>query len=139
MLAGSRGILGIAALERGDHQQALSLLRESLVLFHELKMGADIASALEGLAQTAVAQGDARRALCLAGAAAQLRETIGVKRTDQDQSSHDAHMKKAREGLSAEVAERAFADGYEMPLERAVEYALGMISRTGKEKSNEHS
>ena len=125
MLAGSTCVLGLVALDRGELEPALSLLKEALVRFHQLRATHDIASTLEGLAHTAAALGDAPRALRIAGATARYRADVGVPLTDGEQAAHDDALATARGALPSEEAERAFAEGYEMPLERAIEYALG--------------
>ena len=69
--------LGWAALMRGDQQQAEVLHRESLALSRQLGDKLVAAEALEGLACSASARGEAERVARLFGAAEAQREAVG--------------------------------------------------------------
>src|ERR1019366_2205253 len=74
-IAGSLGDLGNLEREQGDFAGAHRLHRESLQVFQELDHKRGIARLLDCFASSAAAQSHPERALCLAGAAAALRET----------------------------------------------------------------
>ena len=59
----------------------------------------------------------------LAGAAAQLHETIGSGPSLVEDRTLDPYLNTARQALG-EVAEQVFAEGRAMPLEQAIAYAL---------------
>src|SRR5918993_2246962 len=128
---GSRGnlkytlyILGWAALLREDHERVKALLEENLVLCKEI--GAKVIGSLsvEGLACSAVSRGEARRAARLYGVAATLREAVGYHRTPRERALGEPYLAAARSRLSEAEWEVAFAEGKNMGLEEAVEYAL---------------
>lgn len=88
------------------------------------------ASVLEALAATQGAQGRLESAACLLGAAEAVREAISVCVPLCERPDHEHCISVARAGLGEVAFEAAFLKGRVMPLERAVEYALG--GRTGE-------
>jgi predicted ATPase/DNA-binding CsgD family transcriptional regulator len=128
---GSRGnlkytlyILGWAALLREDHERAKALLEENLVLCK--KIGAKVIGSLsvEGLACSAASRREARRAARLYGIAATLREAVDYHRTPRERALGEPYLTVARSRLGEAEWEVAFAEGKNMGLEEAVEYAL---------------
>jgi non-specific serine/threonine protein kinase len=128
---GSRGglkyalyILGWAALLREDHEQTKALLEENLVLCKEI--GAKVIGSLsaEGLACYAASRGEAQRAARLFGVAARLREAVGYQQPPRERALGEPYLDAARSKLSEAEWEVAFAEGKNMGLEEAVEYAL---------------
>jgi tetratricopeptide (TPR) repeat protein len=83
-----------------------------------------IATALEGLAEAAVAQSRWAHGLQLAGAAATLRDTIGAPPAAIERPSLEGLRAEARQALGAQEAAQAWAAGRAMPLEQAVAAAL---------------
>jgi hypothetical protein len=116
--------LGNMAREDRDFSAAHALYRESLKLFQELEHKRGIARLLECFACAAAAQCRSDRALRLAGAAAALRQQIGAPLTPAEKAKLDNHLKSARPGLSETSSTAAWLEGWELPLERAVEEAL---------------
>jgi len=84
----------------------------------------DIAKTLEGFAGLAAAQGQAERALCLAGAAAALCEAIGAPLPPVEQAWLDRRLEPARQALTEKARKAAQEEGRMMTLEQAIEYAL---------------
>jgi len=128
---GSRGglkyvlyILGWAALLREDHERAKALLEENLVLCKEI--GAKVIGSLsvEGLACSAASRGEAQRAARLFGVAATLREAVGYQQPPRERALGEPYLAAARSRLSEAEWDVAFAEGRNMGLEEAVEYAL---------------
>jgi hypothetical protein len=65
-------------------------------------------------------QGDAVRALHLAGAAATLRETLGAPLSPAEQGQLDAVLQPSRAALGDASAKAAWAAGCALTLEQAV-------------------
>jgi predicted ATPase/class 3 adenylate cyclase len=104
--------LGHVAQARGSSEQAAGYFAESLVLYRDLGYLHAVAERLEDLADVANAQGQSLRAARLLGAAAGLRQALGVT------------PGAARGRLDAEGLAAAWAVGQAMSLEQAVAYAL---------------
>ena len=69
--------LGWVALEQGAYPEARSLLKNALQVGEEFGDRNLLAYSLEGLSSLAAALGQHERAVCLAGACAALRESLG--------------------------------------------------------------
>jgi non-specific serine/threonine protein kinase len=122
MFAGQQMYLGGVAVERGERDRAMTLLREALEVFREHRLRPNIARTFEAMA-CAVAKDDPRRALCLAGAASQLREAIGAPLPPVEQGVLDRHTGPPGRALGEEAG-RAFDAGRALTLEQAIQYAL---------------
>jgi predicted ATPase len=123
-IAGSLADLGNIAREQRDCPTAHSFYRESLKIFQELGHKRGIARLLEGFACSAAVQLQAERALRLAGAAAALRENIGVPLTPTEQAKLEAILDPARQALINTAGTTAWLDGWSMPIEKAIEEVL---------------
>lgn len=75
---------------------------------------------LEALACLASARGEIERAMRVYGAAQTLRDKVGLRRSVFKQASVDAWL-----GRPGNYSDTLVADGRVMPLERAIELALG--------------
>jgi len=87
-----------------------------------------VAGDLEWLGQVAVAKGRAERGVILAGAASQLRESLGVRITALDYPPNfwwqpELPRDAARRVLTEREIDTAWAQGRVMPLEEALVYA----------------
>ena len=71
-------ILGRVAFAQNNYQQAVASYKESLTLRQEAGEKEGVAEALEGLAGICAAQGEAKSAAQLLGAAEMLREATGI-------------------------------------------------------------
>jgi len=116
--------LGNLAMEERDYSAMRALYRESLEIFQELDHKRGIARLLENFAMSAAAQDLAERALRLAGAAAALRQNIGVPLTTAEQVKLKASLDSARQTLSNAAGGRAWLEGWGLPVEEAIEEAL---------------
>ena len=123
-IAGTLADLGSMAREERDFSAAHSLYRESLKIFRELEHKRGIARLLECFACAAAAQYHSERALRLAGAAAALRQNIGAPLTPAEKAKLEANLKCTRPGLSETSSTAAWLEGWELPVERAIEEAL---------------
>lgn len=123
-IAGTLADLGSLAREQRDAPTAHSLHRESLRIFQELEHKRGIARLLECFACSAAAQLQAERALRLAGAAAALRQNIGAILTRGEQAELEAILDPARQALSNTASATAWLEGWDMPVEKAIEEVL---------------
>jgi predicted ATPase/DNA-binding winged helix-turn-helix (wHTH) protein len=116
--------LGSLSRDEGHEEAAERLYEEALQLFRKLGQKLGIAKVLERLACCAVDRQQWSRTLKLAGAAAALRQTIGSRPPVRWKSTLDDTLQSARGALRDHIAEAAWMDGWTMPLEQSVEYAL---------------
>ena len=123
-IAGTLADLGSLAREQGDCPTAHSLYRESLKIFQEMEHKRGIARLLECFACLAVVRLQAERALRLAGAAAALRHNIGAPLTPAEQARLEATLDPARRALTNTAGATAWLEGWDMPVEKAIEEVL---------------
>lgn len=112
--------MGHLGLHEGNVEQARDILRQSLTLFGELETRVGICHCLEDLAQVAELQGHALRAVLLSGAAASMRETIGVPLAPYLRHEYDMTLAGARDRLDTETFVRAWAEGRNQTMEQAI-------------------
>ena len=111
------------ARAQGDHERAIALHLESLVLARETGQQREIAEYLGGLAGLATEQGQPERAARLFGAAEALRQSIGAPLPPTEWAAYERDVAVARARLGEDAFAAAWAEGWAMPLEQAVEYA----------------
>ena len=116
--------LGWLACGRGELASARALYTESLSLRWELGEEGRIAISLEALTRLDWAEERADRAARLLGAAARLRESIGLPLPPKDCPKHDRRMAEVRQALGEEGFASAWMKGQSLTLDQAVEYAL---------------
>jgi hypothetical protein len=116
--------LGWAALMRGDLEQAVALHRESLALSRQLGDKLVGAEALEGLACSASARGEAERVSRLFGAAEALREAVGYQQEPRESALRESYLAAARPRLTEARWDAAWAEGRRLGFEEAIAYAL---------------
>jgi tetratricopeptide (TPR) repeat protein len=122
-IARSLADLGNLACDEGSYATAQRLYAEALTLFCELgepKLGARV---LESIACAAAGQGIWDRALRVAGAAAGIRQRFRFPLAAAAKANLDCRLEPAQQSLSASAA-AAWIEGWSMPLEKAIEYAL---------------
>ncbi|HTS12182.1 MAG TPA: protein kinase [Candidatus Limnocylindrales bacterium] len=122
-MAATLGDLGNLAREQGDCGTADSLYSESLRLFQELGHKRGIVRLLEAFACSAAAQSEPERALRLAGTAAALRQSIALPPKPAEQASLDKCLEPIRRSLATTGGE-AWLEGWVMPIEKAIDYAV---------------
>jgi predicted ATPase len=123
-IAGTLADLGTLAREQGDCATAQSLYRESLIAFQELEHKRGIARLLECFACAAAVEGQAERSLRLAGAAAALRLNIGAPLTPAEHAKLEAILDPARQALLNTTGATAWLEGWDMPVEKAIDEVL---------------
>ena len=129
-IAGTLADLGSLAREQENYPTANSMYRESMKLFQELGHQRGIARLLEHFACSAAAQLESERSMRLAGAAAALRKNIGAPLTPAEGAKLDASLYSARQALTNTVAEAAWSEGWDTPVEKAVEEVLVVESES---------
>ncbi|SRR6266545_402181 len=114
---------GLALAELGRLDEARAQFAEALPAA-EGKNDEITFYALEGLATVAGTQRDDLRAAQLWGASAAIREAGGYVLSMGEQRLHDAVRPEVRERLGEAEFDRAWNEGRQLPLERAIELAL---------------
>jgi tetratricopeptide (TPR) repeat protein len=117
--------LGTLALEQRDTATGLSRLRQAADAFQQLggrKRG--LARVLEGFALAASLDGDAARAICLAGAAAGLRTSMGTPLTPAEQRQVTSGLEHAHASLSPAERSQAWSRGWTMTIDEAVAFGV---------------
>ncbi|MGW4339445.1 protein kinase domain-containing protein [Rhodococcus koreensis] len=117
----------VAVWSQGDHDQALRLLRQGLGLVRRRRDLYLAAPCLEALAWIAAAEGSARRAAVLLGAAYALGQMTGASTVVFPGLlvHHEECMRSTRRALGQRVFEAAHREGGSLDLDAAVAYALG--------------
>ncbi len=117
--------LGYIHCIRGEFTAAREAYREATELFVELGHQRGVARTLEGLACVAAANGNAIRALILEAAADRLRNQIGAPLPRADRARLTQRLCSAWEILQSAEGKLAWQRGSEMPIESAIQFALG--------------
>jgi tetratricopeptide (TPR) repeat protein len=115
------------AVMQGDHQAARVLHEESLALRRELGDTMSIALNLAGLAEAWAETEQStwvEKGTRLLGASDAVREALDVVMDPDDRKPYEHVVAMARSLLGEEQFERLRAEGREMSLEQAIEYAL---------------
>jgi predicted ATPase len=116
--------LGWTALDGDDARQAEVDMRESLALFRQLGSVIDICLSLDGLAAVWAIDGEAERAARLFGAAHALRDAFHIDYAAITER-HYARHREAIRGRSDEARwSAAYAAGYALSVEHAIQEAL---------------
>jgi predicted ATPase/serine/threonine protein kinase len=127
-IAGTLGDLGNLARDQADYAVARAFYVDSLRIQQELEHKRGIARLLECFAGCAAAERQPERALRLAGAAAALREKLGVPLSGAEQARLERCLEPAREALPDRDGADVWMEGWAMPLEKAIESALELGS-----------
>jgi len=106
--------------ERGNPGRARALHGETLARFHALGDRVVVATCLDGLAADAIALGDATRAARLCGAAARLREEVGVPLSGLERATYDRTIVATRAALGDGPFETAYARGRGLSTAQAI-------------------
>ncbi len=116
--------LGLIYSGRGDYASALQAYSEAVKIFVDLGHRRGLARSLEGYARLALAQGQPKRALKLAGAAAHVRSLIGAPLRHLEQEKLNQALAPAWDALGKTAGEEAWAEGAAMTFEKAIQYSL---------------
>jgi predicted ATPase/transcriptional regulator with XRE-family HTH domain len=116
--------LGYVAQQQGNAGEATRYLLASLALTWQLRYKRRIVAALMGLAGVACSQEQATRAARLFGAATALNELIGAPYDPDEHVIDERNIAATQAHLGEAVFKQAWAEGWAMPIEQAVAYAL---------------
>jgi len=117
--------LGLATLGLGEYERAMGSFEEALVMSQDMGRTPQVIETLEGMASLAGTVGNATRAAHLWGAAEAARQATGIIAFSPGELAlHEPHLVLASSQLGDETWHEALAEGREMSLEEAVEYAL---------------
>ncbi|CAN5652715.1 hypothetical protein BH24CHL1_BH24CHL1_17930 [soil metagenome] len=112
------------AIESGELPQARLMLKVSVQLQCEVQDPRYISQAVETCAWLAITEGAAEYAARLLGAVHTLRDTIGVQVQPLTQRNYDRYVPIAKTQISADVWDRAWADGQSLSQSDVIELAL---------------
>jgi predicted ATPase/serine/threonine protein kinase len=110
---------------QGKYSDAERLYGEGIRMFRDLGHKSGIAMVLECFAVSAAAQSRPEQSLRLAGAAAALRQRIGVALIPAERSRLEIKLQPARNMLTNAAGLVAWSSGWEMSVEEAVQEVLG--------------
>jgi predicted ATPase/DNA-binding CsgD family transcriptional regulator len=127
----ARFVLASVAHERGDVERAGGLYRDAIALAwkHHDRLGVRVA--LPGLAALAGLEGDAVRAVVLAGAASALEESAGIWAFPPIRQRHERWQQAAERGLDADRRAAAWEEGRGLSIEETVARALEPPAKGG--------
>jgi predicted ATPase len=117
---------GRAECRNGNLESAEASLVESLTIAADLMDPHAAVEALEGFAELAVAKHAPKRAATILGAAARLREEMGLPIPVHEEREHKREAAAARAALGDAAFDQAWREGGALELEEAVRYALGV-------------
>jgi len=123
-IASALSDLASLSCDQGNNAEARRLYGESIKAFQELGHKRGIARALECLAVSAAAQSNAEQSLHWAGAAAALRQQLGVPLMPAEQRRLEKALEFARRTLGNAAGLAAWMEGWAMPVEQAIREAL---------------
>jgi predicted ATPase/class 3 adenylate cyclase/Tfp pilus assembly protein PilF len=123
-ITGTLNDLASLACGQGNYAEASAFLMESLTMSRELGYKRGILGSLERLAGVAAAQERPERAARLFGAAASLREIVGMPLRPHEGAEHHRRVNAVRASLGEGAFAAAWAEGQAMPLEQAMCVAL---------------
>lgn len=124
-IASTLSDLATLSCDQGNNVEARRLYGQSIRMFKEVGHKRGIARALECLAASAAAQAHAEHALHLAGAAAALRQKLGAPLTPAEAPRLEKALEFARRTLGNAAGVAAWMEGWAMPVEQAIQEALG--------------
>jgi predicted ATPase len=123
-IAGCLADLGNLYRDQKDFAASHSMYAESICIFQELGHKRGIARLLECFACSSAAQSKPERALRLAGAAAALRRTLGTPLPADEQARLECGLERARQAMESSAASAVWLEGWAMPMEKAVQFAI---------------
>jgi predicted ATPase/DNA-binding XRE family transcriptional regulator len=115
------------ASDQGDYRRAAAVLEEALTAAREVGDKRSVAMGLEEMAAVASADGRARQAARLLGAAEALRVVVGAPRPPADRARCERRIAAARADLGDRAFAAAWDSGRSLALEDAVTEALTLV------------
>jgi tetratricopeptide (TPR) repeat protein len=120
-------VLAQIAQARGDHDLAARRFEEGVALSAEMGDRANLGYFLEGLAVVAGVRGEAKRSVCLFGAAEGLLEAVEAPVYDYFEPNRSLY-ERTKAAMLSQLGESAFEEkwdkGQALTFEQAVKYAL---------------
>jgi predicted ATPase/DNA-binding NarL/FixJ family response regulator len=118
--------LGFVAHHQGNYRKAATFFEKSLSLFQKLRSWRGVVDCFLGLAGVFASAGQPERAARLFGATEALRAAIhiGPAVSYPDRVEYDRYVAAVRAQLDDAAFAAAWAEGRELTLEQAIEYAL---------------
>jgi tetratricopeptide (TPR) repeat protein len=116
--------LGSLDLDEDDLTGATERFREALVMSSRIHDKLNIATALDGIGQIALASGDSEGAAVLLAAAEQLRDPLRVTRSGEEKRRHESRLETLSRESNASSLDAAWTRGKDMETEEAVTFAL---------------
>ncbi len=124
-IGGSLVALGHLGADCGDAAIATARYREALAIFLRMHDRRNAVRVLEAMATVAArAEHDATRALTLAGAAAAMRQTLGVPIGTAKRAKLERALERVRQGADRHAVTAAWMRGWAMDPDAAMAYAL---------------
>ena len=116
-------VLGLAALAAADVDRAAGRFEEAVASSMKLGQRVELASSIGAFAVMATMAGDPERATQLFAAAERLRAAIGAVEPVLERTLYQPHLAAAREHLGPTGFQAAWALGWAMSLDEAVDWA----------------
>lgn len=116
--------LGNSACAQGDYIAARAHYMDSLVRWKKLEDKKGVAHSLEAFARLAAALGQMERTIRLRSASEALHDSLGARRSPNDQEEHDRDLAAARVALGESAFLALWAEGRAWTTEQAIEYAM---------------
>jgi hypothetical protein len=110
--------------ESGNIQEAFALYKKTIQEWREFGHRGAVAHQLECLAFIAKAREQGERAVRLMGAAEALREVSNSPMTPTQQMLYDREVAELRTGLDEPIFAALWAEGRNMTMDQAIDYAL---------------
>src|SRR5262249_13018257 len=122
------GNIGVAALLRHRHEEAVDLFREGITLAHEHQYTEGLICCLVGLAAVRAATGEPGDAATLCGIMAAVVGTSGFALEPLERGLYDSTEARVSSALGEDAFAVAFATGKQLTREEGVAYALGVTT-----------
>jgi non-specific serine/threonine protein kinase len=116
--------LGVVALAQHDVARARTVLIEALTLRRRLGWAYGAIEDIESMAEVACAEGKPRQATRLLGAAETLRDAMQAPMRPTERAAHERTIVAAKNVLTAETFDLAWAEGAAFTLDEAIAAAL---------------
>ncbi|MGH9971798.1 MAG: protein kinase domain-containing protein [Pyrinomonadaceae bacterium] len=116
--------LGAVVFAGGDSRAARAYFAEALTTVQEFGNKIVISYSLDGFAAFAAQRGESKRAAQLAGAAEELRQSIGFETEPAERRFRDAYLTELRDALDEATLSDAYEQGRKLKLDEAITLAL---------------
>jgi len=124
LVSASLNNMGAIVFAENDYDASCAYFTESMLMARELGYKIQLSYSLDGFAALAEKQGELQRATRLAGAAENLRDSIGSKIEPAEQYLRDTYLEKIRAAMDASLFSESYEEGRRMTLDRAITLAL---------------